>query len=205
MTIRVMVLDRHPIVRIGLRSVLDEQGDIAVVAQAAKAGAIGDALRAAAVDLIVLDLPPDGRMGIDSLLGIRRHAPSLPILVFSASPSARYAGTLKRIGCGAYVCKTAEPAEIVAAIRRLYACRSARPGSPGKPLDGTEGPRHDSLTSREFHIFLLLARGETNDAVARAVSLSAGTVSTYRSRLVRKLGLDSNSALTRYAIDEGLI
>ena len=212
--IHIAIVDDHALVRAGLRQYLAEQADFRVVAEAASGNDVLDLLRRGDVDVIVMDIAMPGHSGIDALAAIRARAPTLPVLILSGFPEAHYATTLLRLGASGYLNKDCEPEEIVLAIRTVQ--RGRRYISAGvaeqlaEGLAGNAGPAgdqapHEQLSERELQVFLRLARGETIGHIADSLSLSVKTVSTYRSRVMDKLQLASNSDLTYYAMKRGLI
>jgi two-component system invasion response regulator UvrY len=209
--INIGIVDDHAIVRAGLRQFFSQQVDLRLVGEAANGGEAIELVRtAAALDVLVLDLSMPGKGGIDALATIRAEAPRLGILVLSGYPEEHYAMELIRHGAGGYLNKACDPSEIVLAIRTIAAGR--RYISPGlaqllaQQLGRKDsGPIHEDLSEREFQVFLKLAKGEKAGDVARELSLSVKTVSTYRTRLLQKMNLASNSDLTCYALRNELI
>ena len=200
--IRIAVVDDHAIVRLGLRRYLDEQSGLRVVAEAANGAETIDLLRREAIDVMLLDIAMPERSGIEVLASVRARAPDLPVLVLSGYPAHVYAELVRRHGADAYLEKGCEPEYIVATIRQIHADRH----DTGQHLAATAAKAaHERLTPHEFEIFLRLARGDSNLAAARGMSLSPATVSKYRSRVLLKLGLSSNSDLTYYAVKNGLL
>jgi DNA-binding NarL/FixJ family response regulator len=141
---------------------------------------------------------------------IREESPDLGILILSGHSEAHYAMDLIRHGADGYLSKECHLSEIVAAIRtiavgRRYVCPSVAELMAQQLGRKESGPIHEDLSEREFQVFLELARGERTGDVARALSLSIKTVSTYRTRLLQKMNLASNSDLTYYALRNELI
>jgi DNA-binding NarL/FixJ family response regulator len=151
-----------------------------------------------------------GPSGIDVLGSIRAHAPTLPVLILSAYPQEHYATNLLRQGASGYLNKECEPEEIATAVRALARGKRYITADVAELLadqlhrDHDKAP-HEHLSEREFQVFLRLARGETITAIADTLALSIKTVSTYRSRIMEKMALASNSDLTYYALKQKLI
>ncbi|MFP5461908.1 MAG: response regulator [Gammaproteobacteria bacterium] len=207
--IRVAIVDDHAIVRAGLRQFLAEQIDLDVVAEAADGRAALDLVRAGGIDVLVMDLSMPGQGGVDALIAIKARAPELPVLILSGFPEEHYATALLRHGASGYLNKECDPQEIVDAIRvvhqgRRYVTR-ALAELLAEGLVTVERPPHEQLSEREFQVFLRLAQGEAIGEIAQGMSLSVKTVSTYRTRLLEKMRLASNSDLTYYALKNGLI
>lgn len=208
--VRVGIAEDHPITRAALRSFLDEQDDIRVVAEAASGREAIDLVRTQQVDVLLLDLGMPGQSGIDALTMIKAKAEHVAVLVLSAYPERQYAVPLIRSGASGYLNKSCELPEICAAIRRV--AQGGRYITPvvaellaTQVIAATPGSLHEQLSARELQVFLKLAQGCTAAQVAAELSLSAKTVSTYRARLMRKLDARSNSDLTYYALKHRLL
>ena len=208
--IRIAIIDDHALVRAGLRQFFADQEDFSVVAEAAGGHAVPDLLRRGDIDVILLDIAMPDQSGVAALAAIRARAPDLPVLILSGFAEEHYATTLLRLGASGYLNKQGDPDEIVRAIRTV--CRGHKYISAAvaeQLADGlgsaVEGPAHERLSERELQVFLRLARGETIGHLADSLALSVKTVSTYRSRVMEKMQLASNSDLTYYALKNGLI
>jgi len=208
--IRVGIVDDHAIVRSGLRQFLSEHVDLRVAGEAASGREAIDLVRTTEMDVLLMDLSMPGQSGIDALAMIRAKAPDVGILILSAYPEEHYALNLIRQGASGYLNKECDPMEIVNAIRTIALGRRhitpAVADLLARQLDrNSEGPPHEQLSEREFQVFLKLAKGETAGDIAKELSLSVKTVSTYRTRLMEKMNLSSNSDLTYYALKNKLI
>jgi DNA-binding NarL/FixJ family response regulator len=208
--IRIAIVDDHAMVRAGLRQFFADEADFSVVAEAADGRAALDIVRQGEVDVVLLDIAMPGHNGVDTLAAIRARAPTLPVLILSGHPEEHYATTLLRLGASGYVSKDCDPAEIIRAVRTVARGRKYVSAETAERLaDGVahndDRPLHDQLSERELQVFLRLARGETIGHIAISLSLSVKTVSTYRSRVMEKMLLASNSDLTYYALKNGLI
>lgn len=208
--IRVAIVDDHAIVRAGLRQHLSEHVDLRVTGEAANGREALELARQGETDVMLLDIAMPDQSGVDALGAIKARFPDLPVLMLSGFPEHHYATVLLRQGASGYLTKDCDPDEIVQAIRTV--ARGRRYISPALAellADGVAGdgerPPHELLSEREFQVFLHLARGETVGAVADRLCLSVKTVSTYRTRVLEKLQLHSNSDLTYYALKNGLI
>ncbi|MDQ2734348.1 MAG: response regulator transcription factor [Pseudomonadota bacterium] len=209
--IRIAIIDDHAIVRAGLKQFFSEQVDLTVVAEASNGRDAIDIVRKGDVDVILMDLSMPDQSGVDALAAIKARAPDLPVLILSGFPEEHYATTLLRQGASGYLNKDCDPEEIVKAIRTVYRGRKYITAGVAELLaDGLGGgsadrPAHEQLSEREFQVFLRLAKGETIGHMANSMSLSVKTVSTYRTRVMEKMKLESNSDLTYYALKNGLI
>lgn len=209
--IRIAIVDDHAMVRAGLRQFFSDQIDFVVVAEATNGREALEIVRQGEVDVILLDISMPGQSGVDALAGIRARAPDLPVLILSGFPEEHYATTMLRHGASGYLNKDCDPEEIVKAIRTVCRGRKyitavvAEQLAEGLGSGGGDKPLHEHLSERELQVFLRLARGETIGHMAESLSLSVKTVSTYRSRVMEKMKLESNSDLTYYALKNGLI
>ena len=195
--INVGIVDDHAIVRSGLRQFLGEHVDLRVVGEAANGREAIDLIRNAEVHVLLMDLAMPGQSGLDALAMLRAKAPEMGILILSGYPETHYAISMIRQGASGYLNKECEPSEIVEAIRTIALAQQLNRKD--------DAPVHEQLSEREFQVFLKLARGETAGDIAKSLSLSVKTVSTYRTRLMEKMGLASNSDLTYYALKNRLI
>ena len=207
--IRVAIVDDHAIVRAGLRQFLSEQVDLRVTGEAGNGREAMELVRAGDVDVVLMDLSMPDKSGVEALASIKAREPDLPVLILSGFPEAHYATTLLRQGASGYLNKECEPEEIVTAIRTVHRGRKYITAGVAVMLaDGLTNDQealHEQLSQRELQVFLRLAAGETVGQMANHMSLSVKTISTYRSRVMEKLKLASNSDLTYYALKHGLI
>lgn len=209
--IRIAIVDDHAMVRAGLRQFFADQPDFSVVAEAANGREALDIVRRGDVDVVVMDIAMPDQSGVDALAAIRARAPDLPVLILSGYPEEHYATTMLRQGASGYLNKDCDPDEIVKAIRTV--CRGRKyitAGVAERLADGLSdggGDKlpHEDLSERELQVFLRLAKGETVGHMAESMSLSVKTISTYRTRVMEKMHLASNSDLTYYALKNGLI
>lgn len=208
--IRIAIVDDHAMVRAGLRQFFADQSDFQVVAEAANGRDALDIVRKGEVDVIVMDISMPGHSGVDALAAIRARAPNLPVLILSGFAEQHYATTLLRQGASGYLNKDCDPEEIVKAIRTVHRGRKYITAGVAELLaeglgGGADKLPHESLSERELQVFLRLAKGETVGHIAEGMSLSVKTISTFRTRVMEKMKLESNSDLTYYALKNGLI
>ena len=204
-----ILADDHAIVRMGFRLLLEGVG-ARVLAEADSGEAAQLCMHELDPDVLVMDLSMPGQSGIDALAMIRAKAPDVGILILSGYPEEHYAMNLIRQGASGYLNKECDPSEIVEAIRTIALGKRYITPSVAELLAQQLGRKgdaapHEQLSEREFQVFLKLARGETAGDIAKSLSLSVKTVSTYRTRLMEKMGLASNSDLTYYALKNRLI
>jgi two-component system, NarL family, invasion response regulator UvrY len=208
--INIAIIDDHAIVRTGLKQFLSEQVDMRVVAEGADGRAAVDIVRQGLANVLLLDLSMPDQNGVDALAAVRARAPELPVLVLSGFPEEHYATVMLKQGASGYLNKDCDPQEIVTAIRTVVLGRKYITPAVAELLARNLGgdhtkAAHEKLSERELQVFLRLAKGETIGDIARSLSLSVKTVSTFRSRVMEKLALQSNSDLTYYAMKNGLI
>ena len=208
--IKIVIVDDHAIVRAGLRQFLAEQSDLEIVGEASNGREALDLVRKGGIDVIIMDLSMPDQNGIDALAAIKARAPELPVLILSGYPEAHYATNLLRQGASGYLNKECDPQEIVTAVRTVSRGRKYITPTVAELLadqlnSGADRPLHEQLSEREFQVFLRLSQGETIGVIADSLSLSVKTVSTYRTRIMEKMSLESNSDLTYYALKNGLI
>ena len=208
--IRIGIADDHAIVRDGLRRFLSDNVDLRVTGEACNGREALELARGGDVDVLLMDISMPDQSGIDALVAIKARYPDLPVLVLSGFPESHYATTLLRQGASGYLNKECDPEEIATAIRTVFRGRKyISPAVAELLADGLSGdgdkPAHEQLSERELQVFLRLAQGETIGNMAKAMFLSVKTVSTYRTRVLEKLKLASNSDLTYYALKNGLI
>jgi DNA-binding NarL/FixJ family response regulator len=208
--IKIGIVDDHAIVRTGLKQFFSEHVDLRVAGEAASGREAIDLVRNVELDILVMDLSMPGQSGIDALAMIRAKAPDVGILILSGYPEEHYAVSLIRQGASGYLNKECDPQEIVDAIRVIsLGKRYITPSVAELLAQQLNRPQdmasHEQLSEREFQVFLKLAKGQTAGDIAKALSLSVKTVSTYRTRVMEKMSLASNSDLTYYALKNKLI
>ena len=208
--IRIAIVDDHAMVRAGLKQFFADEVDFRVVAEASNGREALDIVRQGDVDVVVMDISMPGQSGVDALAAIRARAPDLPVLILSGFAEEHYATTLLRQGASGFLNKDCDPQEIAKAIRTVFRGRKYITAGVAERLADTlsakaDTPAHEQLSERELQVFLRLAKGETIGAMAQSMSLSVKTVSTYRTRVMEKMALASNSDLTYYALKNGLI
>jgi DNA-binding NarL/FixJ family response regulator len=208
--LKVVICDDHPIVRAGFRQFLAGQPDMESVEEAGSGREALDLVRNDACDVMLLDISMPGQNGVDVLRAIRLRKPELPVLMLSSFPEQHYALQMLKLGASGYLPKDCEPADLLRAIRSVAQGRRFVTEAVGDLLAnglGAHGdePPHTQLSDRELQVFLRLAKGESVTAIANVLNLSFKTISTYRSRVLEKLNLRSNSDVTYYAMKNGLI
>lgn len=208
--VRILLVDDHHILRMGLAQFIATHHDLQVVAEVGSGDEAIQLVRKREFDVVILDISMPDKNGIDTLHVMKRIKPDLHVLVLSGHPETHYAVNTLRAGAGGYVCKDAPPEELIRAIRvvargRRYLSEAAADLISDQLMRPTDKKLHETLSEREFQIFRKLAAGQSPTEIADGLSISVKTVSTYRTRVLEKMGLKTNTDLTYYAIKNALI
>lgn len=208
--IRIFIADDHPIVRQGLRRIVEADAGLAISGEAGDAAALFAALAAAPTDLVLLDVSMPGAPFLETLRELRTRHPTIRVLVLSVHPEDQWAVRALRAGASGYLTKDHSPDQLLGAVRRVY--RGGKYVSPtlaehlAGQVDGDgQGAPHELLSDREFEVMRRLGSGLTVSQIAGELALSPKTVSTYRARILEKMSVASNADLVRYAARHGLI
>ncbi|MCX7717541.1 MAG: response regulator transcription factor [Candidatus Sumerlaeaceae bacterium] len=207
--IRVLIADDHPLIRRGLRDLLEAAERMQVVAEASNAAQAMELVRRDCPDIVIMDITMPGRTGLDALRDIKREFPQLPVLMLSIHPEDQYAIRAIKAGAAGYLTKESAPEELVNAIEKVIAGGryvSAHVAECMAEELGGHAQRqpHELLSDREFEVLCLIAQGLSVTQIAERMSLSVKTVSTYRTRILEKTGLKSTADLIRYALKHHL-
>jgi two-component system response regulator NreC len=209
-TIKVLIVDDHAVVRSGLRRVLEAEDDFEVVAEAGnKRDAVFEA-RAQKPDVILMDVVMPGESGIDATPAVMQEAPDAKVLVLSMQDDPQYVREAFAAGATGYVLKEAADSELVAAIREVAAGgRYVHPALGARMIasdaEAKRRAEEDPLSDREREILRLLALGHTNQEIAKMLYISVRTAETHRAHIMQKLRLTTRAELVRYALDQGLL
>jgi DNA-binding NarL/FixJ family response regulator len=209
--IRVLLAEDHAIVRAGLRSIIEDTGEMAVVEEAADGKeAIAKALQARP-DIAVIDISMPGLDGLEVISRLSEKLPRLPILVLTMHEEEQYVVRSISAGARGYITKRSAPEQLVKAILKLhqggrYLSEEAAELLALRVARGAEGRSSlDHLSNREVQVLRALALGRTNREIAETYHISVKTVDTYRQRLLKKLNLRNNADISRFAIQNGLV
>ena len=208
--IRIFIADDHPIVRQGLRRIVEADPGMVISGEADAAAALLAGLETKATDLVLLDVSMPGGLFLETLKELRTRHPTIRVLALSVHPEDEWAVRALRAGASGYLTKDHSPDQLLDAIRRVY--RGGKYVSPtlaerlASQLDGG-GQRapHELLSDREFEVMRRLGSGLTVSQIAGELALSTKTVSTYRTRILEKMAVATNADLVRYAARHGLI
>jgi two-component system, NarL family, response regulator NreC len=209
-SIRVLVVDDHAVVRTGLRRVLDAEDGLETVGEAADAErAVYEAIETKP-DVILLDVTMPGKSGIEALPSLRQAAPDAQVLVLSMQDDPHYVREAFEAGASGYVLKEAADTEVVDAVRAVAAGdRYVNPALGARLVAADAEARRragaDPLSDREREVLRLLALGHTNQEIAGMLFISVRTAETHRAHIMRKLGLSTRAELVRHALSEGLL
>jgi len=206
--IRVLLVDDHPLVREGLRQLLRATADIRVEGEAANGDEALALVKANDYDLGVLDMSMPGLSGIELIKRLRVEKPRLRLLVLSMHAEQQYAVRALKAGASGYLTKDSASAQLVGAIRKVagggvHISEAAAAQLVGAAAGGDALP-HARLSNREFEVFRLLVAGVGPTGIAERLHLSVKTVSTHKTRILEKMGLESTADLVRYAIEKQL-
>ncbi len=208
--IKILVADDHAIIREGLKGIIAETIDLRVTAEAGSGQEVLDLVGKDDFDVILLDISLPGRNGLDILRQLKNEIPDTRVLILSVYPEEQYAVRAIKAGAAGYLSKAGAPEELVKAIRRVALGRKYISASVAEELalemeTGFEKLPHKKLSDREFEIMQRIAGGNTVSKIARDMLLSVKTVSTYRSRILKKMNIKTNADMTLYAVKHGLI
>ncbi len=206
---KVLIADDHALFRAGLKSLLEDAGEFDVVAEASNGEEALQLVRERDFDLALMDLAMPKQGGVDVLKRMKSLKPDMGVLILSMYPEEQYAVNLLRSGASGYLNKEAAPEMVVTALRTIRKGRKYISPEVAELLaeapDVNNAPLHGALSQREFQVFCKLASGRSVSQVGEELFLSVKTVSTYRTRVMEKMGMHSNADLTYYAIKNGII
>ncbi len=207
--IKVLLVDDHTVARNGVRLMLSSASEIRVVGEAATASDALRLVRDQNFDVALVDVALPGKNGLDLLKSLRVAQPGLAVLILSTYSEEIYALRALKLGAAGYLTKDSPTATLIAAVRKAatggkYVSPSLAEKFVGM-ISGQSVASHEALSNRELEVLKLLARGESLIRIGELLHLSPKTVTTYRTRILEKMGLASNAELTRYAVENGLL
>ena len=208
--IKVLMVDDHPIVRQGMKQILDETSDIRATGEAGNWKEALKLVQEKEFDVVLLDIAMPGLSGMELLKQLKATRPGLPVLVLSMYTEEQYGARVLKAGAAGYLTKQSAPDELVSAIRRV--CRGMKYISPTLADRLTEyldkdssRPPLEKLSDREYEVMLAIASGKTIKKIADEMMLSIKTVSTYHSRILTKMQMKSDAELIRYALENKMV
>jgi two-component system, NarL family, invasion response regulator UvrY len=203
-----LIVDDHAIFREGLKRILSDDFKGATFGDAGNATEALEQLWKKKWDLVLLDITMHGRTGLDVLKEIRSSASTLPVLILSGHPEEQYAVRVLRAGATGYLTKESASRELSNAVRKLLGGGKYISASLAEQLateiQSPQGDLHEKLSNREYQVMLLIAAGKVPKEIGNELSLSAKTISTYRSRILEKLKLRNNAEIMRYVVERKL-
>lgn len=208
--IRVCVADDHEVVRCGIRQILGASPDIRVVDEAATGEELMMKSRSKNWDVVLLDLSMPGQGGLETIRQIKSQFPRLPVLVLTMHSEDQYAVRAIKLGASGYLTKESVPLKLLDALRVVasgsrYITPALADRLAAEVGSGGSGLPHESLSSREYQVFLMISKGRSVTQIAAELGLSAKTISTNRARILRKMGVGNNAELVYYALKHRLI
>ncbi len=208
--IKILIADDHPVVRKGLKEIIEETPDMMVGDEASNGQETLEKVRKSDFDIVLLDISMPGRSGLDILKELKSEKPELSVLILSIHPEEQYAVRVLRAGASGYLTKESAPEELIAAIKKASIGRKYVSSSLAEKLalyleTDAERPLHETLSDREYQVMRMIASGKTGKEIGEELFLSVKTISTYRSRILEKMGMKSNAELTHYALKHGLV
>jgi len=207
---RILLADDHTVVRRGLKQILAHAFKRAVFGEASNTQETLDLVRKEHWDILVLDITMPGRSGLEVLRELKRLLPRLPVLVLSIHPEDQFATRVLKLGAAGYMTKESAAEELVGAVKKVLAGGRYVSAWLGESLAtnlsrDTVKPPQELLSDREFQVLRLIASGRIVSEIARELALSVKTISTYRTRILEKMGLRNNAEIMHYAMQHQLV
>jgi len=206
--IKILVTDDHAVLREGIMRILATRLANVAFGEASNATEALEKVWAEKWDLILLDITMPGRSGLDILQQLRQAQPDTPILVLSMHSEDQFAVRVLRAGAAGYLTKNSDPSEFIAAVQKILSGGHYISASLGEMLAASlrnnSQPPQELLSDREFQVMRMIASGKTLKEISAELSLSVKTISTYRTRILDKMGMRTNAELMHYAIEHGL-
>ena len=205
----ILIADDHAIVRRGLKQLLLEEYPFAIIEEAGAAEALIQKVILNKWDVVICDISMPGRSGIDALQQIKKEAPDLPVLIMSMYPEDQYAIRAFKAGASGYLAKETVHYNLINAVKKVLTGKKfITPAIAEKMANSFSEEKkkqsHEYLSNREYEVFILLASGKSASSIAEQLSISITTVSTYRSRILEKMGMKSNADIIRYTLEKKL-
>jgi DNA-binding NarL/FixJ family response regulator len=205
---RILIVDDHEVLRDGVKRVFEKQADTAIFGEASRVEEALRLVRQQDWDLAVLDISLGGRSGLEVLKELKQIRPRLPVLVLSMHSEEQFARRALKAGASGYITKDSPRAELIKAVNKVMRGERYLSSTVAEKLifDLDQGrERHEVLSNREFEVLRLIGSGKTVREIAATLSLSGSTISTYRARILEKMGMKTNAELTHYAIHNNLV
>jgi DNA-binding NarL/FixJ family response regulator len=207
---KVLIADDHSIVREGLKQYIKTIEEVRVIDEAVNGNEAWEKIKEFGYDVVILDLSMPGMSGLDVLRNIKEKNMNTRVLILSVHPMEQYAIQAFKMGASGYLSKDSAYGELTLAIKKIalggrYVAASFAEKLVFDNNDSAARSPHEKLSKREFQVMIMLAEGKHITEIAKKLFLSEGTVSTYRFRILQKMGLKNNAELTMYSIKNSLI
>ncbi len=201
-----ILADDHAIIRRGLRQILRDEFESCQIAEARDAKSVLSLIAEKEHDLLICDISMPGTTGLELCKKVRQAKPGLPVLILSMHAEEQYAVRALKAGASGYLTKESAPDELIKAVRSVligkkYVSSALAMIMANQIGNLDHGELHESLSDREMEVLKLIAVGKSLNYIAKSMHLSPNTISTYRSRILQKLNVNTNAALVRYAIE----
>lgn len=208
--IKLLIADDHKIFREGLREIINKTSDIQVIDEAKSGSEVLSKVEENNYDVILLDISMPGRSGLDILKQLRQEKPHIQVLILSMYSEEEFAVRAMKTGAAGYLVKDTASKDLIEAIRKVsMGLKYVTPSLAEKlaiDIDmGNETPIHAKLSNREYEVMCMISSGKKNKEIAEEILISPKTVSSYKKRILDKMGMKTNAQLTEYAIRNGLI
>ncbi len=210
--IRVLITDDHPIVRQGIRQILEDDKDLrfGLIEEACNGKELLEKIGEKDFDVVLLDISLPGRNGLELISDVKKLKPATSILILSIYPEEQYALRALKLGAMGYLTKASAPEELIDAVVKTargtrYITASLADRITLDFINDKDKPLYAELSARELEVLALLSSGKTISSIGKELSLSPKTISTYRERILAKLNLKTTSDIIVYAIKEGLV
>lgn len=210
MSIPLLIVDDHSVIREGLRRILEESGFFECIMASSGENAIEVLDQNSHIPIVLMDITLPGMNGLDALCEIKARIPSIKVVMLSMHPEERFAVRAVRMGASGYLSKSSTGEEIITALKLALSGKTAVSPSVHTLIertetDGNDTTLHESLSDREYQILCMIGSGKSVTEISVQLNLSAKTVSTHRERILRKMNFNSNVDIIRYALQEGLL
>lgn len=208
--IRILIADDHTIVREGLKQIIADISGMEVTDEATDGNEAVSKVKEGGFEVVLLDISMPGKSGLETLKEIKMEDQALPVLILTMHPEEQYAIRVLKAGASGYLTKESAPDELITAIRKVtnggkYISTSLAEKLAFHLEIDNEKPLHETLSDREYQVLCKISTGNRISEIAEEMSLSVKTISTYRSRILEKMGMKSNAELTYYAIKNQLV
>ena len=207
---KILLADDHIIVREGLKKILDRESDLQITGEAENTNEVLEFFKKNTCDVLILDINLPGKSGLDIMREIKKSKPNVKILILSIYPEDSFAINAFELGASGYLTKDASTEILLKAIRKIshggkYVSESLADKLASRITTDWGKSPHENLSKREIQVLLLIGKGKTTSEIAKELSLGYNTISTYRARILDKMGMNSNAALIHYTITHNLL